>query len=1737
MASAHPFEIRESPIHGKGVFATRGISKGDLVGVALRRVARTGDPDSDLRQTLLARYLNHSPDPNAAFVPIPGGFGLRALRDIPQGGEITADYAACGRAIAPEATPPQEEADTDMAHADPRIRVAGRVGPFAVVEVDGPSVRRDLDPEFTNFGHHLTFPFIPRGELWVDREAHPDEEPFFVRHMLVEHRLMASGAPRGEAMEIADRAERDERVRVLGRRKSDTPVEHPKIRVLGRLRSGISVWLVDGKAIRDTIHTDFTEGGNWLVYGWVPKGEIWIDNDVLPAERVFVLIHELAESLLMGRGLDYDKAHAIATRAEWARRMPRGGRERIPFPPRYRKALEKGTKTVTMRIGDEQGKYRKGMVLDAASYDGDDWGFRVEVLGVVTKPLSEMPAKVRGLSDMGGLPEDARIDILQIKRAAAKAGVPRRIRKWIRDNVSDPENHCFFYAAALAALFPGLTLVRGRHSGQHPGDTAHFWTEDEDGNIIDPTAAQYHGGEYSGGAPVSLEANLEDVVKDPLFKTLPSDDQERIVAVSALPLSGRHIGFRRYTAGLPFSKRASHLAAPPVVNRALQDEALRQYANMVAANEEASAEVRKAAGELAGSLVPNRRIMIDLTGWKYLDRIPKHLVDRMARTRLYVAVQNAPDEDATAGTFSADPWMVTFYIHDYKLNPESVDAFMHYATLVVGTAGHEARHLGQVLLKGGRGGMPSRRHSVPGASRTGDVSVRNLRSVPLHVPLEPHPTSPQFGQIPYFLRDIEFWPNVSSEVTYFVQVLMGAPLAERHAELKQLLNGTNEWYQSPFLAALRQYNPHRWREAVKAILSKVLSIPDIWQEEEKPVPREGKNAPPFSKRAKDHAYVGKRKEESGNITYLYDERHVAARNRKKEKRLQKLNKSLKRMRDKVRGDLSHEDEKIRLAALAVALIDETYERVGNEESASDLKHYGVTGWLVKHVSLGKGKAAIRYVGKAGVRQSKEVKNKAVLKALRRACEGKGKGDRVLDGIGAKDVNAYLAPFKVTAKDIRGYHANKEMLRSLKESGKPPKGDGKAAKERFGKALEDAAKRVGHEPGTLKRQYLIPRIEQYYMEGRSVGNILACGLPLPLSKRAEDDPREREEFLGRFPPDKGPAEQAAKDRPKRRRRTPEERRRIVEHRQEERRRQERLERELAERRETGDSSGFPQLDRLLREEASGIRLSKRAALMDIPPRMAGDATAWVRQAHANLCLALHRPLPPPAMVEAELAALKGLEEMAGADSLRLAGVAAGDLPELEEKMLPRWDGRRFWLRLSGSGRPVGLFFIARRIAPGRWAYGASVQEWRRNPPLVPPMVPGSGHTLAAVLGALAERIGNLTRERTPPTDRDYQRNADLEAALKEAAAGAPPLDMLQMDSSYSQERELPVDISGWKYGRLVTSGLPWGKYTLEVAAQAPRDATASYQRYRPATRTETKEVPERLPRIVVYAGRLLRPGSARMFRMEQEKLAEAVRHEMVHLAQDLLKGALRLKMLAGLPPMSVRERGLDPSGFARPSRRTLRRQRRLWPESTFTGHREDAMRIKHQLQDVEFQSNLRDSIEGWRRLAEPMDPIQRRKFLGFWVRGDEKGYLEAHGKGELPSVPFSQSDVFRTLHNEARHDRARRDKWAAAARMMAREVADMLEPERTASAMPLSRRAASARDEELTDLYRLAAAALGRAGGYGALKPGWQRLFDDMADALWRKDLRLANRIIGRIMGDVLGERPPQPARRMGGRAP
>jgi len=236
---------------------------------------------------------------------------------------------------------------------------------------------------------------------------------------------------------------------------------------------------------------------------------------------------------------------------------------------------------------------------------------------------------------------------------------------------------------------------------------------------------------------------------------------------------------------------------------------------------------------------------------------------------------------------------------------------------------------------------------------------------------------------------------------------------------------------------------------------------------------------------------------------VYSDRQIALRKSKKSKRLQKLSGHIGKMMTKVKKNLTSSDKKVARVALAIALINETYERVGNETSAAgensdtdSTPHLGVTGWAKSNIKFTGGKAKISYRGKSSVDHVKIVEDPATVKALKKAYdECKESKDCIFhweDGkVTAKEVNEELRSFgDLTAKDLRGWHANRLMKEELAKvrKGKLPEDKKERAeklKSEWKKALEVTAEEIQHEPGTLQGQYLVDSMRAAYLKDGTI----------------------------------------------------------------------------------------------------------------------------------------------------------------------------------------------------------------------------------------------------------------------------------------------------------------------------------------------------------------------------------------------------------------------------------------------------------------------------------------------------------------------------------------------------------------------------------------------------------------------------------------------------------------------------
>lgn len=93
--------VGPSKIDGQGVIAKKTMAKDEVVGVAMYQISQGSD---ELELTALARYCNHSPDPNLRVESRDNGiFGVivyfRATKKILPAEEMLVDYGASTAAL------------------------------------------------------------------------------------------------------------------------------------------------------------------------------------------------------------------------------------------------------------------------------------------------------------------------------------------------------------------------------------------------------------------------------------------------------------------------------------------------------------------------------------------------------------------------------------------------------------------------------------------------------------------------------------------------------------------------------------------------------------------------------------------------------------------------------------------------------------------------------------------------------------------------------------------------------------------------------------------------------------------------------------------------------------------------------------------------------------------------------------------------------------------------------------------------------------------------------------------------------------------------------------------------------------------------------------------------------------------------------------------------------------------------------------------------------------------------------------------------------------------------------------------------------------------------------------------------------------------------------------------------------------------------------------------------------
>lgn len=195
----------------------------------------------------------------------------------------------------------------------PYVKKIGKFDEYSAWYVDGFWIRNNYDKEFTNLGFRRYFKFIPKNEIWIDYENKNKEAKYFIGHFLTLKRELKKGKSFEKAVSIADEHERSERnksksIKELKKIKQKHKIlkKIHKKQLFSKYTKKIKIWLVRGDLVRGIFFLNFTEGGHDRVYDFIPKDEIWVDDSLCVSEIPCILVHELHERYLIGKGWIYD---------------------------------------------------------------------------------------------------------------------------------------------------------------------------------------------------------------------------------------------------------------------------------------------------------------------------------------------------------------------------------------------------------------------------------------------------------------------------------------------------------------------------------------------------------------------------------------------------------------------------------------------------------------------------------------------------------------------------------------------------------------------------------------------------------------------------------------------------------------------------------------------------------------------------------------------------------------------------------------------------------------------------------------------------------------------------------------------------------------------------------------------------------------------------------------------------------------------------------------------------------------------------------------------------------------------------------------------------------------------------------------------------------------------------------------------------------------------------------------
>lgn len=252
------------------------------------------------------------------------------------------------------------------------------------------------------------------------------------------------------------------------------------------------------------------------------------------------------------------------------------------------------------------------------------------------------------------------------------------------------------------------------------------------------------------------------------------------------------------------------------------------------------------------------------------------------------------------------------------------------------------------------------------------------------------------------------------------------------------------------------------------------------------------------------------KDKAGRWQYLYHQRAVERRERKKHKRLVAFARKIPLLRARVSKDLARKDySRDRVLACMMRILSVCFLRPGSEEYASENGSYGIATLRSRHVNVRGRTVRLTFNGKSGKDHDYTFEDKRIAAVVRSLLKVGGR--RVFtfqDDTGAwkavkrQHINAYIKEAMggaFSAKDFRTWAGTITCACALARIGFDAKDSATALKKKVVTAVKETAETLGNTPAVCRASYISPAVIRAFEAGRVINQPVTAVSGLATSR--------------------------------------------------------------------------------------------------------------------------------------------------------------------------------------------------------------------------------------------------------------------------------------------------------------------------------------------------------------------------------------------------------------------------------------------------------------------------------------------------------------------------------------------------------------------------------------------------------------------------------------------------------------